>query len=213
MPTLSLRVDWVHVHILINHFPVILAVAGALAVLYALVRPRRGIWLYGVVSLTLAAITVIPAFLTGKQADEALGDPWYVAESAIHAHEEAAEMTAIIVLLAGVAAAVAWRRLVRYPREVSMPRTLRTAVLVTALAAAGVSGYTALLGGRIVHEAPGLQGRGPAGRGATGAAAAGGTAAVVPTTVAPAPVAPGITPDTARPIADSVRAAAGSPPR
>lgn len=209
-----MRVDWVHVHILINHFPVILAVTGALAVLYALVRPRRGIWLYGVVSLTLAAITVIPTFLTGKQADEALGDPWYVAESAIHAHEDAAEMTAIIVLLAGVVAAVAWRRLVRYPREVSMPRTLRTAVLVTALAAAGASGYAALLGGRIVHEAPGLQGPAPAGRaGPDGAAASGAAAApAAPTTVAPSPAALGITPDTARPIADSVRAA-GFPPR
>ncbi len=72
-----------------------------------------------------------------------------------------AEVTAIIVVLAGIVAAVAWRRLVRYPREVGMPRSLRSAVLVTAVAAAGGTGYTALLGGRIVHDAPGRAGPAP----------------------------------------------------
>ena len=44
-------------HIMINHFPIILATMGALAVLLAVVRGQRGIWLYATVSLTLAALT------------------------------------------------------------------------------------------------------------------------------------------------------------
>jgi uncharacterized membrane protein len=156
-------VDWPHVHIMINHFPVILATMGALAVLLAVVRGQRGIWLYATVSLTLAALTVIPTYFTGEPAEEALHRPWYVARGAMHTHEDAAKISAILVLLAGVVALVAWRRLVRYPREVRMPGGLRAALVVTSLAAAGAIGYASLLGGRIIHDAPVLQGPAPAG--------------------------------------------------
>lgn len=156
-------VDWPHVHIMINHFPIILATMGALAVLLAVVRGQRGIWLYATVSLTLAAITVIPTYFTGEPAEEALHRPWFVARGAMHTHEDAAKVSAILVLLAGAVALVAWRRLVRYPREVRMPGGLRVALVVTSLAAAGAIGYASLLGGRIIHDAPVLQGPAPAG--------------------------------------------------
>ena len=81
----------------------------------------------------------------------------------MHTHEDAAKISAILVLLAGAVALVAWRRLVRYPREVRMPGGLRVALVVTSLAAAGAIGYASLLGGRIVHDAPVLQGPAPAG--------------------------------------------------
>ena len=148
---------------MINHFPIILATMGALAVLLAVVRGQRGIWLYATVSLTLAALTVIPTYFTGEPAEEALNRPWYVARGAMHTHEDAAKISAILVLLAGVVALVAWRRLVRYPREVRMPGGLRAALVVTSLAAAGAIGYASLLGGRIIHDAPVLQGPAPAG--------------------------------------------------
>ena len=43
-----------------------------------------------------------------------------------------------------------------------MPVGLRTAIVVTSVAAAGGIGYTSWLGGRIVHDAPGLVGPRPA---------------------------------------------------
>lgn len=208
MPQLTTRLDWVHVHLMINHVPVILAMAGTLAVLLALGRPRRGIWLYAVVSLTLAAVAVVPTYLTGEPADHALGDPWYVAEASIHAHEEAAKVAAIIVLVAGVVSALAWRRLVRYPREVRMPVTLRTAVVVTALAASGALGYAALLGGRIVHDAPALRGADP--RRQPPAALPSTPSPVVPTASTSLP--PSSAADSAR-RADSAAAAATPPAR
>jgi uncharacterized membrane protein len=156
-------VDWPHVHILLNHFPVILTVMGTLAVLLALLRGQRGIWLYGTVSLTLAAVTVIPTYFTGQPAEHALNKPWYVAPGAINAHEDAAKIAALLVLLAGFIALFAWRRLVRYPREVKMPGTLRIALVLTSLAAAISIGYASWLGGRVVHDAPALQGPAPPG--------------------------------------------------
>ena len=162
MTTLGARVDWAQIHILINHFPVIFVTAGALATILAVVHQRRGVWLYATASLTLAGITVVPTYFTGEPADHALNDPWYVAKEAIHSHEQAAKISALLTLLAALVAVVAWRRLVRYPREVRMPGGLRTAIVVTSVAAAAGIGYTSWLGGRIVHDAPGLTGPRPA---------------------------------------------------
>ena len=153
--------DWALLHIVFVHFPVILTVTGALAVLLAVVHARRGSWLHGTVSLTLAAIATIPAYLTGLPTARVLGQPWYVAPGMVGLHEAAAKVAALLVVLAGLIAVVAWRRLVRYPREVRMPTSLRAALVVTAVAAAMAVGYASVLGERIVHLAPALHGAPP----------------------------------------------------
>jgi uncharacterized membrane protein len=183
-------VDWAHIHILLNHFPVILAITGMLAVLLAMLRGQRAIWIYGAVSLTLAAITVIPTYFTGEPAEHALNRPWYIARGVIHTHEDASKIASLLVLLAGLVAVVAWRRLVRYPREVRMPGSLRTALIVTALAAAGAIGYSSWLGGRIVHDSPVLLGPPPAGFVRPGAPPPATPAPMTPAPATPAPMSP-----------------------
>jgi uncharacterized membrane protein len=156
MNFLAMRPDWPHIHIMINHFPIILVVMGALATVLGMLRSRRGIWLYATATLTIAALASIPTYFTGEPAEEALHRPWYIARTSIHNHEQAALVATLLTGLAGLIALVAWRRLVRYPRELSLPRGLRIAVVVTAVVAAAAMGYASLLGGRIIHDAPGL---------------------------------------------------------
>jgi uncharacterized membrane protein len=156
-------VDWPLVHVTINHFPIILTVMGTAALLLATLRGQRASWLYGTISLAMAAVTVIPTYFTGALAERGLNRPWYVARGAIHSHEDAAQIAAILVVVAGLVAVVAWRRLVRYPREVRMPGALRAALLVTAVAASASIGYASWLGGRIIHDAPVLLGPPPVG--------------------------------------------------
>ena len=155
--------DWPHIHIAINHFPIILALVGTLSAILGLVFGRRGLWLYGTASITLAALTAVPTYFTGGPAEHALNRPWWMARGAIHAHESSALISTILLAVAGIAAAVAWRRIVRYPRELVLPGWLRAAVLLTAIAASASIAYTSLLGGAIVHDAPVLQGPAPAG--------------------------------------------------
>jgi uncharacterized membrane protein len=157
----SYVLNWPHIHIMINHFPVILAVMGAVVALLGVVRSRRGIWMYACASLTLAAVTVVPTYFTGEPAEHFLNRPWYIARASIHTHEDAALVASILVGLAGLVSLVAWRRLVRYPRELSLPGGLRAAVVITAVIAAVAIGYASLLGGHIIHDAPGLAGPGP----------------------------------------------------
>jgi uncharacterized membrane protein len=182
-------VDWPLVHIMLNHFPIILAVMGTAALLLATFRGQRASWLYGTISLALAAVTVIPTYFTGEPAEHMLARPWYVPRGVIHTHEDAARIAAILVVVAGLVAVVAWRRLVRYPREVRMPGALRTALLVTALAASGSIGYASWLGGRIVHDAPVLRGPPPPGYSRPDSATGRAPTAITPAAPSTAPTA------------------------
>lgn len=157
--------DWVQIHLLLNHFPIVLAAMGALSAIVATIMKRRGIWMYAAVSLTLAGIMVIPAYLTGGPAEVVTRRPPSLAPDAIGAHQAAALVSAALVGVAALVGAFAWRRMVRYPRETSLPASLRAALLVSSLAAAGHLYYTALLGTRVVHGPDAVGGPAPVDRG------------------------------------------------
>ena len=151
-------IDWVMVHLVLTLFPAALSITGALAALLALARARRGIWLYATVSLTLAAVAVIPSYFSGIPAATTLSGPRYADPAAIGAHAQAARIAGVLVLVTGLVAVVVWRRLVRYPRELRLPGAMRTALLVCAIVAAGAVGYSWALGASIVHD-PATRGR------------------------------------------------------
>jgi uncharacterized membrane protein len=161
-------------HILINHFPVILTIVGTACALLGLVVPKRGVWLYATATLFLAGLSVIPTFLTGDPAADQLRDTWYVTRQAIHAHDEAAEWTLWGLIIMGLIAAYAWWRawrretvvvvaethtdrgdiatpaVVRSPA--GLPGWLRALVVVSALFGCSLVYRTAALGGDIVHH-------------------------------------------------------------
>jgi uncharacterized membrane protein len=185
--------DWAHIHIALNHFPIILTVVGAAAALLATLAPRRGTWMYAAACLTLAGLSVIPTYFTGEPAQGELRQAWYITRASVHSHESAALISAILVGVVALMAAFAWRRMVRYPRETSLPGALRSALLVGSLVASAHIFYTSLLGGRIVHDSPILQGPRPAGVPATPAGGERGQAESPTAGSAPAPAssAPG----------------------
>jgi hypothetical protein len=151
-------IDWVMVHLVLTLFPAALSVTGALAALLALGRARRGIWLYATVSLTLAAIVVIPTYFSGGLATTTVVGPRYTDPALVRMHAHAARIAAVLVIVAGLVAVVVWRRLVRYPRELRLPGVFRTTLLVSALAAAAAVGYSWALGASLVHH-PATRGR------------------------------------------------------
>jgi uncharacterized membrane protein len=149
MPTLT----WPYTHLLINHFPVVLTVVGLIVAVCAMVSGRRGLWLYAMGTLTAAALIVYPVHFTGDQADHALRDPWYIKRGVIDAHDTAAGVAMVIILVAGVFSAYGWWRALKRREEV-IPTWIRAAVLIGALAGFGSVSYAAFLGGKIIHEAP-----------------------------------------------------------
>ena len=129
MPTLT----WPYVHLLINHFPVVLTVVALVAALAAMVSGRRALWLNAMAMLTAAGVVVYPVHFTGDQADHALRDPWYIKGGAIDAHDNAAGIALVIILVAGVIGAYGWWRALKRRDEI-IPGWIRAGVLIGALA-------------------------------------------------------------------------------
>lgn len=147
---------WPYIHLLINHFPVVLSVVGLAAAILGLIVDRRGVWLYAMGTLTLAGLSVYPVRFTGDQADHALRDPWYIPRGAIDAHDNASLYAMICLLIVGAISAYGWWRAIKRPQE-AIPLLMRALIVIGSLAGAGTVAYTAYLGGKIIHEAPILQ--------------------------------------------------------
>ena len=149
--------NWPYVHTLINHFPIILMVVGTGVLLLALIVRRRGVWLYALATLTLAGLSIYPAFFTGDQAADAVRTTWYIMRPMVEEHDAAAGFALWSVLIIGAASGYTWWRMLRREVTTLPPVWLRTVVTVLAVWALSVVARTAYLGGRIVHDSPKLQ--------------------------------------------------------
>jgi uncharacterized membrane protein len=155
--------DAAYLHLVANHFPVILTIVGTVTVLLAMFTGRRGLWIYGCATLTLAGLTAPLAFFTGRFAEHVVEDYWYVTRDAIHAHEEAGELALWVLLAMGAVSAYAWLWRVRAPDVVRLPIWLRVFVVLVALAGSGTVSWASWQGGYVVHKASVLTGPRPAG--------------------------------------------------
>ena len=143
-----MNLDWIHLHLMVNHLPVVLALLGAVASVIALIVKRAGVWRYAAVTMLLAGLLAPVALLSGGQAEDAAEDAWYVSRAAIHDHEEAAEKAMWVTVVAGAVAVVAlWKKGPRW----------RLAMAVVAVVAAGAMIYASFEGGEIVHRSPQLE--------------------------------------------------------
>ena len=141
-----MSIDAAHFHLMLNHVPVIGAPLLLLLLTIGLVRGSRElvtITLVLTVGLALAAGAV---YLTGEPAEHLVDRaPWF-RESLAEAHEEIAEIAALVSGATGVLALAAL--LVRRGGSVWLPRAVWTALAATTL----LLGWTAWSGGRIRHD-------------------------------------------------------------
>ena len=166
-------------HVLINHFPVILTIVGTAFALLALFVGKRGVWLYATATLALAGLAVLPTYFTGEPAADQLEKSWYVTRQAIHAHEEAGEFALWGLIVMGLIAAYAWWRAWRretvvvtgavhtdrgdVPAEAlvrphaGLPVWLRALVVISALFGSALMYRASALGGAILHHSTVLQ--------------------------------------------------------
>lgn len=149
--------NWPYIHTLINHFPIILTVVGSGVLVLALIVKHRGVWLYALATLTLAGVSVYPAYYTGDAASHALRNTWYVVRAMVQEHDQSAGWALGAVLAMGAVSAYAWWRMLR--REITglPPARLRLAVVLLAAFGLTIVVRTAYLGGKIIHESPKLE--------------------------------------------------------
>jgi hypothetical protein len=147
--------SWAHLHLALNHVPVIGIFLVILLLGAAVVRRsgdllRASYWL-----IILLAVIAIGVYFTGEPAEELIEHLAGFSEPLVERHEEAALIATIGISVLGLAsvAGLTLRVPSWYPR----------AVLLLVLLVAALMGWTANLGGQIRHSEIRVLGQGPTG--------------------------------------------------
>jgi hypothetical protein len=143
-----MHINWAHVHLMINHAPVIGVLGGILLLAYALVRKSEEVKMVSLAVFVLIALLTIPVFLTGEGAADVVKHIPGVTETYIGRHEELAELTIVLMEILGILALAA---LVLLKLRGAIPTIIVILVLVMSLITATAAGITANLGGQIRH--------------------------------------------------------------
>lgn len=138
-----------HLHLLLNHIPVLGVLFGLGLAVAALVGRSGAIAKASFGVFVAVAALALPAYFTGEPAEELVGRLPGTAAALIEPHADAALLALIPVELLGLFSLGA---LILFQRARSVPRWLVTTVLVLSLVAGALLARTALLGGRIRHE-------------------------------------------------------------
>jgi uncharacterized membrane protein len=143
-----MHINWAHVHLLINHFPVVGVFGGILLLGYALTRKSTEVSMVSLGVFVLIALITIPVFLTGEGAEDVVKKIPGVTETYIGRHEELAELSLALIEILGALALVG---LIWLKRKGTIPQFIMILVLVMSVIMAAVVGFTANLGGQIRH--------------------------------------------------------------
>lgn len=137
----------VHIHLLLNHLPVIGGLFATALLALALVRRKDELMKAALGFFVVLGVISVVVFLTGEPAEELVEGLPGVSEAIMERHEELALLATVAMAGLGalsLAALMAFRRRL-------LPRWVGAASFVLALGVGGVMGYTANLGGQIRH--------------------------------------------------------------
>ncbi|MBL7741087.1 MAG: hypothetical protein JNK14_17830 [Chitinophagaceae bacterium] len=137
-----------HLHLLLNHFPIIGTLIGSGLLVWGVTRKQNTIKMAAALILAVMAIVAIPVYLTGEPAEESVENLPGISESLIELHEEAAVIAIWLMSITGLASLVAllfaWQK-----RKAT--GTVFILVLVLSVFAFGTMARTGYYGGQIRH--------------------------------------------------------------
>jgi small neutral amino acid transporter SnatA (MarC family) len=140
--------DAVHLHLIINHLPILGTIIGFFVLLYALLVKSRETRIAAAGILLAAGIGGFIANESGEGAEERVEELAGINEPAMEAHEESAETAMPFLLATSVLAAVS---LIGEFLKKQWARYTIMLLTVAALGAAVASSYAGWLGGQIRH--------------------------------------------------------------
>lgn len=139
--------DYTHIHLLLNHFPIIGTLIGLGVMLYGMVRHHTHIRAVGAVIVLSMTIMAVPVYLTGEPAEEQVEHLPGISQSMLEEHEEGAELAMWLMAAAGLACLGAL--LLQYRSNEKAPFNLAFALTLLAFLAMARVGY---LGAHIRHS-------------------------------------------------------------
>ena len=140
--------NWPHLHLIINHFPVVGFLFGLLFVAYAMIRKSEELQKTSLGFLVLVALVTVPVYFTGDQAGDIVKRLPDVSKSLVDQHGEAASVALTGAVMLGLIAASG---IFFFRRAAAIPRRFMVLTLILTIAVNGLIGYTANLGGQIRH--------------------------------------------------------------
>ncbi|MGB0579798.1 MAG: hypothetical protein ACPGVU_08875 [Limisphaerales bacterium] len=140
--------DWVHLHLALNHVPVLGSLFVGLLLLCAMFKKSEELKRLSLWWLVVLMLVSIPIKFTGDFADENKPEAIAAESALIKAHEDAADQATTGIFLAGVLAAVA---LFQARGGKAVPQWGMIASLVLSLVTFALMARTANLGGEIRH--------------------------------------------------------------
>ena len=140
--------DWIQAHLLLNHVPVIGTWIGAFVLVYGLVTRKEETRRVALGILALVALSAVPAFFSGAQAEDRAESLPGVSSAEVSEHESAADFALAGCMVLGVVAIAA---LVASRRRPAVPTAWLAVVLGLALLCSAILARTAHLGGMIRH--------------------------------------------------------------
>jgi uncharacterized membrane protein len=138
----------VHMHLLLNHVPVVGAALGAVLLAYAVVRRSSEVAKLALALFAALAVVTVAVFFTGEPAEEAIEHMPGFSNTIVEQHEELALLSTIAFAglgALGLAALVYFRRRL-------LPRWAAATGLALSLTISGMMAVTANLGGQIRHS-------------------------------------------------------------
>lgn len=138
----------VHLHLMLNHVPVVgtfflVALFGVAFLRRNATLTRTALWTW----MAIAAVSVV-VFLTGEPAEEAVEGVAGISEGALERHEDLAKFAMIAMGAGGLLSAIA---LLTARGRATLSRALSGGGLAFSLLLAAIMGVTANLGGQIRH--------------------------------------------------------------
>jgi len=141
--------SWAHIHLALNHVPVIGLLIVLLLLAVAMLRRSTELTRVSYALLVLLAATAVVVYLTGEPAEELIENLPGFSEALVERHEEVALIATIGMVVLGLVALVG---LIRFRTPWIAPAWYGRGVLLLALLMGGVMVWTANLGGQIRHS-------------------------------------------------------------
>ncbi len=143
-----MQINWAHVHLIINHIPVVGVMGAILLLVYAMMRKREDVTVVSLGAFVFLALMTFPVFFAGEAAEDSVKKLPGVTETYIGRHEEMADLSIVLMESLGI---LALTGLVLLKRVGRIPKLIVILTLVMSLITAAAVGLTANLGGQIRH--------------------------------------------------------------
>lgn len=140
--------DQTHIHLLINHLPVMGSFVGMVVLLYGLLTRSAQTQNAALLVFIICALGAGITYFTGETAEETVEHLPGISEMLVEEHEDAGKLALLGMAALGLASAVG---LVMGLRRRQLHQTFSWAVMLVALVALSFTGYAANLGGKIRH--------------------------------------------------------------